>query len=96
MKSRCPKGCPCPEVDMYECIEMPDQPITSSTTSTTVRTSPTIHWNWRDGMDQNDLKVLRILSIFELVIAFVMIGTGSLEKSVIFMTHTRTLVSLPN
>ena len=83
---------------MYECIELPEQPIATTTssiprtTTTTADTSPTTHlastlnytstssndpnWNWRDGMDQNDLKVLRMLSILEFVIAFVLIGSG--------------------
>ena len=98
LQSRCPKGCPCPNVDMYECIELPEQPIETTTSSiprtstTTADTSSTTHlastvnytstasndpnWNWRDGMDQNDLKVLRILSILELVLALVSLGNG--------------------
>ena len=83
---------------MYECIELPEQPIETTTSSiprtstTTADTSPTTqltstvnytstssidsNWNWRDGMDQNDLKVLRMLSILEFVIAIVLIGSG--------------------
>ena len=83
---------------MYECIELPEQPIETTTSSiprtstTTADTSSTTHlvstvnytstssidsnWNWRDGMDQNDLKVLRMLSILEFVIAIILIGSG--------------------
>ena len=76
-KSRCPKGCPCPDVKMYECTEIPDQPITSTGSSTTILMSSSVpSRNWRDGMDQNDLKVLRILSILELVVALVLLGYG--------------------
>ena len=62
------------------------------TTTTTAKASTTIHGtstsnysstsssdpnsNWRDGMDQNDLKVLKTLSIFELVIALILQGRG--------------------
>ena len=78
---------------MYECIEIPDQPITTtSTTTITTQTRTTSrlttttnhsststsdpYLNWRDDMDQNDLKVLRMLSILELVIAFLLLGSG--------------------
>ena len=83
---------------MYECIELPEQPIeistssvprtstTSANTSTTTQLTSTLNytstssidsnWNWRDGMDQNDLKVLRMLSILEFVIAIGLIGSG--------------------
>ena len=57
------------------------------------------HYQWQINyqLRPKDEKMSNLRNLFCMVaIAFVMIGTGSLEKSVIFMTHTRTLVSIPN